>query len=85
MLLIVAIDKQISIEKYFLQRITYVAIVQSYQQTTKENKMLKVTFYVYSKILNKEFRNTEIHSSMANANLRALALNWQIESVEEMK
>lgn len=47
--------------------------------------MLKVTFYVYSKILNKEFRNTEIHSSMANANLQALALNWQIESVEEMK
>jgi hypothetical protein len=84
-LLIVAIGKQISIEKYFLQRITYIAIVQSYQQTTKGNKMLKVTFYVYSKILNKEFRNTEIHSSMANANLRALALNWQIESVEEMK
>jgi hypothetical protein len=83
--LIVSIDEQIFIEKYFLQRITYAAIVQSYQQTAKGNKMLKVTFYVYSKILNKEFRNTEIHSSMANANLRALALNWQIESVEQMK
>lgn len=44
--------------------------------------MFKVTFYVYSKILNKEFRNVEIHKSIADANLRALALNWQIELVE---
>ena len=44
--------------------------------------MLKVTFYVYSKVLGKEFRNVEIHKSMADANLRACALNWQIESVE---
>lgn len=44
--------------------------------------MIKVTFYVYSKILNKEFRNIELHKSMADANLRALALNWQIELVE---
>ena len=46
--------------------------------------MIKVTFYVYSKILNKEFRNVELHRSMADANLRALALNWQIESAEEI-
>ena len=46
--------------------------------------MIKVTFYVYSKILNKEFRNVELHKSMADANLRALALNWQIESAEEI-
>jgi len=47
-------------------------------------KMLKVTFYVYSQLLKKEFRNIEIHTSMANANLRALALNWQIEKVEAL-
>lgn len=45
--------------------------------------MLKVTFYVFSKILNKEFRNVEFHKSLANANLRALALGWQIEKVEQ--
>ena len=39
MSLIVAIGKQISIEKYFLQQITYAAIVQSYQQTTKRKEM----------------------------------------------
>jgi len=44
--------------------------------------MLKVTFYVFSKILNKEFRNVEMHKSMDDAKLRACALNWQIESVE---
>ena len=44
--------------------------------------MFQVTFYVYSKILKKEFRNVEIHKSLADANLRALALNCQIESVE---
>jgi hypothetical protein len=46
--------------------------------------MLKVTFYVYSKLLKKEFRNIEFHTSMSNANIRALALNWQIEKVEAM-
>jgi hypothetical protein len=46
--------------------------------------MFQVTFYVFSTILNKEFRNVEIHKSMADANLRALALNWQIESVKEI-
>ena len=48
----------------------------------KEQQMFKVTFYVYSKILNKECRNVEIHKSIADANLRALALMWQIESIE---
>ena len=46
--------------------------------------MFKVTFYVYSQILNKEFRNIEPHKSMDDARLRALALNWQIESVEKI-
>lgn len=46
--------------------------------------MIKVTFYVYSSILKKEFRNIEIHKSMADANLRALALGWTIEKVEEV-
>ena len=46
--------------------------------------MFKVTFYVYSKILNRECRNVEIHKSMADAQLRALALLWQIESVEQI-
>jgi hypothetical protein len=49
-----------------------------------EASMFKVTFYVYSKILNKEFRNLEVHKSMDDARLRALALMWQIESVEEI-
>ena len=44
--------------------------------------MIKVTFYVYSKILNKVYRNIETHKSLADANLRALALGWQIESIE---
>jgi hypothetical protein len=47
------------------------------------NEMLKVTFYVYSKILNKEFINIEMHRSMDDARLRALALNWQIQKVEQ--
>jgi hypothetical protein len=45
--------------------------------------MLKVTFYVYSKVLDKEFFNTELHSSMDDARLRACALNWTISKVEE--
>jgi len=46
--------------------------------------MFRVTFYVFSRVLNKEFRNVEIHRSMADARLRAMALGWQIESVEEV-
>ncbi len=43
---------------------------------------IRVTFHVFSKILNKEFRNTEYHRSLDDARLRAMALNWSIESVE---
>lgn len=45
--------------------------------------MLKVTFYVYSKLLGKEFFNVEMHRSMDDARLRACALNWTIYQVEE--
>lgn len=44
--------------------------------------MIRVTFYVYSKLLKREFRNVEIHRSIDDARLRACALNWTIESVE---
>jgi len=47
-----------------------------------ENIMFKVTFYVFSKILNKEFRNVETHKSIDDAKLRACALNWTIEKIE---
>lgn len=40
---------------------------------------------VFSKILNKEFRNVEMHKSMDDVKLRTCALNWQIESVEAVK
>jgi hypothetical protein len=46
--------------------------------------MFKVTFYSYSKILKKEFRNIEIHKSIADAELRALALFWHIEKIESI-
>jgi hypothetical protein len=45
--------------------------------------MIKVTFYTYSKVLKREFRNVEVHKSMDDARLRALALNWIIEKVEQ--
>ena len=48
----------------------------------KEGKMLEVTFYVYSKLLGKEFFNVEIHRSMDDARLRACALGWTISKVE---
>ena len=46
--------------------------------------MLKVTFYYNSKLLNKEFYNIETHRSLADAQVRALALNWTITKVEEI-
>lgn len=46
--------------------------------------MFKITFYCFSTILNKGFVNVEIHKSMADANLRAMALNWTIQSVEQL-
>jgi len=44
----------------------------------------KVTFYVFSKLLGKEFRNVELHRSKADYNLRASALNWTVEKVESI-
>lgn len=44
--------------------------------------MLKVTFVYFSKLLKKEFVNVEIHKSVDDARLRALALNWTITKIE---
>ena len=44
--------------------------------------MFKVTFSVDSKLLKKSFVNVELHRSMEEANLRALALGWRIGKVE---
>ena len=44
----------------------------------------RVTFYVFSKVLNREFRNIELHRSKADYTLRAMALNWSIENVENL-
>lgn len=44
--------------------------------------MLKVTFYVYSTLLRREFINIEFHRSINDAKLRAYALNWAIQKVE---
>lgn len=49
----------------------------------KESKMLKVTFYVFSQRLGKEFINIELHRSMDDAQHRALGLMWTIAKVEE--
>ena len=46
---------------------------------------IRVTFYYYCNILKREFINTELHRSEADARLRALALNWQIQSIEKVK
>jgi hypothetical protein len=46
--------------------------------------MIKVTFWVFSKALGREFRNIEVHKSLADARLRACALGWQIESVRDL-
>lgn len=44
--------------------------------------MFKVTFRSFSKVLNKEFFNVELHRSMDDAKLRACALGWQVWKVE---
>lgn len=44
--------------------------------------MLKVTFKSFSKVLNKSFENVELHRSIEDAKLRALALGWHIAKVE---
>jgi hypothetical protein len=46
--------------------------------------MFQVTFYCFSQVLNKGFVNVEIHKSLDDARLRALALNWTIQSVEQI-
>lgn len=46
--------------------------------------MIKVTFYVYSKLLKREFHNIEAHKNIDDARLRAMALNWTIEKVENV-
>ena len=51
---------------------------------TTDSYTIRVTFYVYSKILKKEFRNVELHRSLSDAKLRGLALGWQIEKVEQI-
>ena len=45
--------------------------------------MIKVTFYNFSKITKKEYRNTEFFKSINDARLYANAMNWQIEKTEE--
>jgi hypothetical protein len=50
----------------------------------EEAQMFKVTFYAFSKVLNKGFVNVEIHKSLEDAKLRACALNWQIQEVEQI-
>lgn len=46
--------------------------------------MFQVTFYVFSKALNKSFVNVEIHKSLDDARLRAMALGWSIESIQQI-
>jgi hypothetical protein len=66
-----------------LAQIRIIELIET-DNNSRRFQMFQVTFYVFSTILNKEFRNVEIHKSMADANLRALALGWQIEFVEEL-
>jgi hypothetical protein len=54
----------------------------NFTHRNKEPNMIRVTYYVFSKILNKEFINVEIHRSMDDARLRGLALGWTISKVE---
>jgi hypothetical protein len=46
--------------------------------------MIRVTFWTFSKLLNREFVNVEVHQSLADARLRAMALNWTISKVEHI-
>ena len=46
--------------------------------------MFQVTFYSFSKVLNKSFINVEIHKSIDDAKLRASALHWSIQSVVQI-
>jgi hypothetical protein len=49
-----------------------------------DNIMIRVTFWTFSKLLNREFVNVEVHQSLADARLRAMALNWTISKVEHI-
>lgn len=49
-----------------------------------DNKF-RVTYYCFSKLLNKGFRNVELSRSEADYKLRASALGWQVEKVEILK
>lgn len=44
----------------------------------------RITFFVFSKILSKEFYNVELHRCLDDAELRARALNWSISKVESI-
>lgn len=48
-------------------------------------KKLKVIFYSYSDILKREFTNIEYHNSLSDAKLRAAALGWTIQNIEEVQ
>jgi hypothetical protein len=50
----------------------------------ESQKHLKVTFFVFSKLLKKSFINVELHQSLADAQLRASALGWQIVKTEQI-
>lgn len=48
---------------------------------TNNQYKFTVEFYGYAKSSGKTYIITEQHRSAADANLRALALNWQIKSI----
>lgn len=50
----------------------------------KSEYTIRVTFYAYSHVLQKGFTNVELHRSVEDAKLRASALGWQIEKIEEI-
>jgi hypothetical protein len=59
-------------------------MIHSIATRNQEHQMIRVTFYVFSKILNREFINVEVHRSMDDARLRGLALGWTISKVEQI-
>jgi hypothetical protein len=78
-------DKNIFQHKHPIRWHSSVHAMSQRYRNTKQGaaNMIKVTFYTYSKVLKREFRNVEVHKSMDDARLRALALNWIIEKVEQ--
>ena len=51
---------------------------------TPKTPWIRVTFFVYSTLLKKSFTNVELHRSLADARLRASALNWVIVKTEAL-